>query len=95
MHRAVWTVCFFAHVTAAASFADLTAEELAKAQKLYTAKCARCHRLYDPRRYDDENWEKWMGKMRKKSHLGEDQYTLLRSYTEQLRHPLLENPKGK
>src|SRR5258708_33882415 len=65
--------------------ATLSPKEIADAKKLYTGKCARCHKFYDPAAYDDAEWSSWMLKMKKKSKLKPDQYELLSRYTEMLR----------
>src|SRR5947207_625841 len=68
-----------------ASPAELSPKEIAAAKKLYTAKCARCHKFYDPSLYPEVEWTSWMTKMRKKARLKNDQYDLLLRYTESLR----------
>ena len=59
--------------------------DAAAAQKLYTAKCARCHKFYDPAAYDDAKWGAWMAKMKKKSRLTDEQYATLSRYLQSLR----------
>lgn len=49
-------------------------------RKIYTGKCARCHKLYDPAKYDDPTWDKWMQKMKSKARLNDDQYRQLGEY---------------
>jgi len=61
---------------------ELSTKEAGVAQKLYTAKCAKCHKFYDPKDYDDETWGLWMQKMGKKSKLKADQVDLLSRYIE-------------
>ena len=63
----------------------LSPKELTDAKKLYTGKCARCHKFYAPAAYGDAEWSSWMIKMKKKSKLKADQYELLSRYTEMLR----------
>jgi hypothetical protein len=63
----------------------LSPRQLQAAQKLYTAKCAKCHKFYDPNAYSQAEWDLWMGKMRKKSKLRETQFDLLSRYTQTLR----------
>lgn len=53
--------------------------------KLYVLKCAKCHELYDPKKYDDADWGMWMKKMRKKSRLKPEQFEAIQNYTEELR----------
>ena len=51
-------------------------------RKLYLGKCAKCHKLYDPAKYSDAEWEKWMEKMGRKSKLTPDQQRELSKYIE-------------
>jgi hypothetical protein len=60
-------------------------EEMKRASNLYNAKCARCHKFYDPAAYNDAEWRNWMMKMSKKSHLKPDQEELLSRYLEGFR----------
>ena len=53
------------------------------ARRLYVAKCAKCHKFYDPAKYSDSEWQMWMGKMNKKSRLTPQQAELLSNYIEQ------------
>jgi len=69
----------------AARVAGLADEEIARAQKLYIAKCARCHKFYDPVKYNDAEWHSWMTKMSKKARLKADQEKLLSRYLEAFR----------
>jgi Dihaem cytochrome c len=48
---------------------DLSSNEAAAGQKLYVAKCAKCHKFYDPAKYSEEDWQMWMAKMSKKAKL--------------------------
>ena len=61
--------------------------EIKQARKLYIAKCSKCHKLYDPARYDDAEWSKWMTKMNRKSKLKPAQAELLGRYLETFRGP--------
>jgi hypothetical protein len=54
-------------------------------RKLYTAKCARCHKFYDPAKYSDEAWHTWMDKMSRKAKLKPDQKETLSEYLETFR----------
>ena len=58
---------------------------MAGAKKLYLMKCSKCHRLYDPKEYDDESWSEWMEKMKKKARLDDDQYERISKYVGSLR----------
>jgi len=68
--------------TGPASATDLPANENATGRKLYVAKCAKCHKFYDPARYSDEEWKGWMAKMSKKSKLNAEQEAALSQYIE-------------
>jgi len=57
------------------------------AARLYHAKCARCHKFYDPAAYNQTEWDVWMQKMGKKSKLKPDQFALLSRYLETFRTP--------
>ena len=61
------------------------ADDLAKGKGLHELKCAKCHRLYEPAAYGDEEWDRWMVKMRKKAHLNDDDYRLISSYLDSMR----------
>jgi hypothetical protein len=60
----------------------------AAARKLYMTKCSRCHKLYDPRQYDDAEWSAWMSKMSRKAKLKPGQPEMIADYVDKaLRHP--------
>ena len=59
---------------------QLTAKEISTARKIYVAKCAKCHRFYEPANYSEPDWRTWMEKMSKKSKLEEEQARLLTQY---------------
>src|SRR5437773_3274570 len=59
---------------------DVGGDETAAARKLYVAKCAKCHKFYDPAKYSDAEWTKWMAKMSKKSKLTTEQSEILSRY---------------
>ncbi len=77
---AVSSVVFLGVATMAA-----TPEELVAGKKVYTGKCARCHKMYDPTKYDDRAWDSWMEKMKLKTKLTEVQYRHLTQYVATLR----------
>jgi len=62
-----------------------SADEVTQALKLYNAKCARCHKFYDPADYTEAEWSRWMTKMAKKAHLKPDQAQLISRYLETFR----------
>ena len=69
------------------STAGISADDITQGAKLHTAKCARCHKLYNPAAYSDADWHLWMIKMAKKAKLTPDQETVLSRYLEAFRGP--------
>ncbi len=63
----------------------LTLQQRTAARKVYVAKCAKCHRFYEPNDYTNAEWQVWMEKMNKKAKLKPDQATLLTRYLETYR----------
>lgn len=57
----------------AAVAGGLSPEEANAGAKLYAAKCARCHKFYDPASYTEPEWQSWMLKMNRKARLNSDQ----------------------
>lgn len=70
---------------ALASAAGLSVQEISDATRLYVAKCARCHKFYNPAEYGDAEWHSWMTKMSRKARLKQDQQDLLSRYLEAFR----------
>jgi hypothetical protein len=70
-----------------ANTAGLSAQEINVGRKLFIAKCARCHPLYDPSPYSDVEWSRWMTKMSKKARLKPVQEDVLRRYLGAFRAP--------
>jgi hypothetical protein len=64
---------------------ELSAKETKRAQALYVAKCARCHRIYEPAKYDAKRWQEWMKSMGEKSRLNQEELDLLSRYLDTLR----------
>jgi len=67
-----------------ASATDLTTADSSDGKKLYVAKCAKCHKFYDPANYSDREWEIWMGKMSKKAKLKPEQQVAVSDYIEKV-----------
>ena len=63
----------------------ISRESTVAARKLYLAKCAHCHKLYNPANYSDAKWHEWMEKMSKKAKLNPEQKDMLSEYLETLR----------
>lgn len=70
---------------AMAEAVGLKPAQIDEAAKLYTAKCLRCHKSYDPRAYTDKQWQTWMSKMNRKAHLDSAQQDLLGRYLKAVR----------
>jgi uncharacterized protein YceK len=79
-----------------ASVTDGPYDEKTAARRLYVAKCAKCHKFYDPAKYSDQEWEKWMTKMSKKAKLKPEQEAMLARYIEDTyRAPQRTNSAGQ
>jgi hypothetical protein len=89
MRTLCWLLIPFVVVQSAASADELTAKEIASVQKIYVAKCAKCHRFYEPTNYAESEWRTWMKKMNKKSKLKEEQASLVTRYLDAYRAGLL------
>jgi hypothetical protein len=85
--RLYWSVLLLTLSALAARAQVLSPQEISAARKLYIAKCAKCHKLYDPAGYGDADWNRWMTKMAKKAHLNADQAKLLARYLDTVRAP--------
>ena len=64
----------------AAQAAGVSSQEISDATKLYTTKCLRCHKSYEPGTYTQAEWDSWMSKMKKKAHLTTVQENALLKY---------------
>lgn len=64
---------------------SLKPNEAVAARKVYVAKCAKCHKFYEPKNYTDADWGRWMGKMSRKSKLSAEQEELLKRYLAEYR----------
>jgi hypothetical protein len=60
---------------------SLTPEQGQRAAQLYLTTCARCHKLYDSRRYSEAEWRSWMHKMSRKARLTPEEENLLSEWT--------------
>src|SRR3954465_3298020 len=64
---------------------ELRPEELREGNRLYTVKCAKCHKFYNPGDYDRAEWHMWMTKMSRKAHLNADEQIRLARYLDLFR----------
>lgn len=89
---ALWLIAGMAPSAAAH---DLTAKELGSARKIYVSKCAKCHRFYEPKRYSEADWKRWMESMSRKSKLKPDTERLLNRYLNAYRAGEVPSPTPK
>lgn len=75
-----WVLALFV----AAAHAETPAATNA-AKRIYEAKCAKCHRFYDPKAYDEPAWDRWMNSMRRKARLTDAQYEQVSHYLRSVR----------
>jgi cytochrome c5 len=76
-----------------ASADELTPKEAAAGRKVYVAKCAKCHKFYEPKGYKDADWRRWMESMSRKAKLKTEDDKLLRRYLDEYRAGRI--PKAK
>ena len=74
-----------AMVHPAASAGELTAKEIVSAQKIYVAKCAKCHRFYEPKSYSEADWRRWLDSMKRKSKIKAQEAEWLTRYLDAYR----------
>jgi mono/diheme cytochrome c family protein len=82
----------------AAASAELTAEQVAKGQQLYTTGCLNCHPkkggTIHPKAMTDAKWGRWLDKMMPMSKLQGDDRKLLTEYLAAVRLDKAELPKA-
>jgi cytochrome c5 len=54
--------------------------DLAAGRMLYENNCAKCHRLFGPKEYSQENWGPILVVMQKKAHLGDADMAKITNY---------------
>lgn len=54
--------------------------ELAEGQNLYENNCAKCHKLFEPKKFTQEEWSPILVRMGKKAHLDAVQMTSITNY---------------
>jgi hypothetical protein len=86
-------------LAAATVRAELTPEQIAKGQQLYTTGCLSCHPkkggTIEPRAYSDGKWGRSLDKMLRLSKLSSDDRKLLTEYLANVRLGKAPLPKGK
>lgn len=53
---------------------------LAEGKNLYENSCARCHKLYDPKKFSQEDWKPILVRMQKKAKVDDTQIALISNY---------------
>jgi hypothetical protein len=93
--RRTWSLisAVLAVAASCATAEQLTLKEAAAARKVYVAKCAKCHKFYEPKSYTDADWDRWMDKMSVKSKLKPEQEELLKRYLNEYRAGKIEKAK--
>jgi cytochrome c5 len=66
-------------VTETAKAVELT-PELAAGKSMYENNCAKCHKLYEPKKFNQEEWAPILVRMQKKAHLDDTQMASITSY---------------
>ncbi|MWB95362.1 cytochrome c [Flavobacterium sp. GA093] len=54
--------------------------ELAAGQSLYDNNCAKCHKLYEPKKFTHEEWKPILVRMQKKAKLDDTQMVSISNY---------------
>ncbi|MEO7978542.1 cytochrome c [Flavobacterium sp.] len=54
--------------------------ELMEGQILYSNNCAKCHKLYEPKKFSQEEWAPILVRMQKKAHLDDTQIASVSNY---------------
>jgi hypothetical protein len=63
--------------------------------KIYIRSCGKCHEFYDPSKYTQPQWDKWMVKMRRKSKLKPTDFDRVQEFAQMLRNGEAEASKKK
>ena len=89
--RSIYLILFLAvgGCTAPAGATGPAKGPFEEGHKLYVAKCAKCHKFYNPANYSDQDWKIWMSKMSRKAKLKPEQEAAVSQYIEQV----LRGPK--
>ncbi|WP_264536737.1 c-type cytochrome [Flavobacterium sp. N1736] len=54
--------------------------ELAEGKNLYENSCVKCHKLYEPKKFSQEEWKPILTRMQKKAHLDDTQMASISNY---------------
>lgn len=61
-------------------WSDADLNSLKSGFKLYNGKCGKCHELYKPEEYSEDDWIDILPKMSRKAHLNTDEQDLIRHF---------------
>ncbi len=71
--------------TASSVSSTASLENLIKGRELFIENCGKCHKLYNPLEFTDEQWRTNVNKMQKKAHITDEQKELVYQYL--ISHP--------
>jgi len=71
-----------------ATINNISTENLSLGRETYVKKCASCHHLYSPTKYNEQKWAVILKKMQRKAKISDDQTKLIYDY-------LVNAPKNK
>ena len=67
-------------VAKAPEVAVAASNDIAEGKELYENNCAKCHKLYDPNDYSDQDWLPILEVMKKKAKLSDVQHDKIYAY---------------
>lgn len=67
-------------ITETVKATELTPEALAEGKSLYENSCARCHKLYEPKKFTQEEWKPILVRMQKKAKLDDVNMASITNY---------------
>ena len=66
--------------TAAAGTSTSTAEQIAQGKTIFENSCAKCHKLPEPTKHDNQGWINTLSRMAPKAKLSDDQHQMVYDY---------------
>lgn len=79
-HKTASTVTKTEVKTEKTESATVSNAQFTAGKTLYTAKCGRCHKLYNPNRGNMTQWTKWINRMAPKAKLTAEEKQLVTDY---------------
>jgi hypothetical protein len=74
-------------------WSDADLNSLKSGFRLYNGKCGKCHELYKPEEYSEDDWFDILPKMSRKAHLSGDEQDLIKRFLLTRRIYALERKK--